>query len=709
VSPLGLSIAVALLVGGAALAVVLARRALSAGGKGPWALAVFELAVALWSVAYAIEINVSSLPAKLLLENVQYLGIVLVSPAWLLFAIIHGGGSRWVNRKMVIALAVEPIFVVVLAWTALGDSLLRIAPHVVVDGAASYVAWQRGPVFVAHTVYSYALILAGVVAQLTWLVGRSSVARRQSAILIASALTTVVANLIYLVGLSPFGRLDLTIFGMHATGMVLSFGILKLQLLDVWPIARGLVLDSMDEAVIFCDERDRVIQANPAARQLLGERFDRPLPLVRELFAEFPAVLDAWPTDPGGRSEGSCRLERDGSPVDLEFTIAPLNASALTRPGRVLVFRDRSRLARAESDRRTSEQLLRSVTDNSPDFISLLDLDARILFINRIYPEFRMEDVIGSSLWEYFPPGEDALVERTFEETLSAGAPRECEAIYERPGANRIVFECRFAPVIKDGVAVAVVLNARDISAKREAQLELERSQRLAALGQMVGTVAHEVRNPLFGLAGTLEALEARLGNDRPDLKEHVRVMLHELNRLTDLMNDLLEFGRPETLEITRLPLTSLTEGAVQDCRKIAAERGVEVRVVAGEWEQEIEVDERGVRSVIQNLLDNAIRHSKPGGRVEIALSIEDHSVELSVRDSGPGFDAVDLERAFEPFYTTRQDGTGLGLAICHKIVSLHGGRIRIGNAEDGGGAKVRVSLPRERPPDARSDSTITA
>jgi signal transduction histidine kinase len=243
-----------------------------------------------------------------------------------------------------------------------------------------------------------------------------------------------------------------------------------------------------------------------------------------------------------------------------------------------------------------------------------------------------------------------------------------------------------------DTMDARVVVVARDITRTVELQEAVRHEEKLAAMGSLVAGVAHEVRNPLFGIAGTVDVLEARFA-DNEGFQKYLTVIRRDVGRLQALMRDLLEFGKPGELERTSVALDTILNEAVRACEPLAADLLVRQDVPTGL--PAIYADRPRVVQVFQNLVQNAIQHTPPGTRVSIAAGPdpEGRAVWCAVRDSGPGFAPEDLRRLFEPFYTRRQGGTGLGLSIAQRIVEQHGGRIEAGNHPEGG-AVVTVTLP---------------
>ncbi len=232
-----------------------------------------------------------------------------------------------------------------------------------------------------------------------------------------------------------------------------------------------------------------------------------------------------------------------------------------------------------------------------------------------------------------------------------------------------------------------------------ELQESLRRSGTLSAMGTLVAGVAHEVRNPLFGITATLDAYETELS--QPGYAEFHATLRREVRRLIDLMQELLEYGKPSVLALERGSVPDVIDAAIERRRSTARAAGVELENLVAEGDATLLIDRSRLQQVFENLIDNAVQHSRTGGHVRIRSQAVEHGgrrwIELLVEDEGPGFPPHALDRVFEPFFTNRRGGTGLGLSIVQRIVEEHSGKVTAGNGADGG-AVVAILLPAAQP-----------
>lgn len=226
-------------------------------------------------------------------------------------------------------------------------------------------------------------------------------------------------------------------------------------------------------------------------------------------------------------------------------------------------------------------------------------------------------------------------------------------------------------------------------------QENLRRSERLALMGQMSATVAHEIRNPLSIIKNTAEVLRQKYDDKRrPD--ELFEFIPDEVRRLGRLMNDFLSFARDRELARTSGNLVKTVEHALLLMRNEDHSRGIEWRLQTDCDEVVADYDDDALTQVFMNLFLNSAQALNGRGVVDVRIETQGkgrEAIHLSVHDDGPGL-PVSPEKIFEPFFTTKTRGSGLGLPVCKQIIEKHGGRI-LAESQPGKGTTIHIWLPR--------------
>lgn len=212
----------------------------------------------------------------------------------------------------------------------------------------------------------------------------------------------------------------------------------------------------------------------------------------------------------------------------------------------------------------------------------------------------------------------------------------------------------------------------------------LRRAERLSALGRLSAGLAHEIRNPLGVISGSLE-LAARKTLEPAIREEAMRYIKEEVQRLNAMVTHFLEFARPRPPELARMNVQHLMEEIGQVLSEFVTSRNITTRWSPTTFQCSVSVDIGQLREVILNLVLNATEAMPNGGAVEVSSSPKDGYCVIKVKDEGIGIPDNKLPEIFEPFYTTKPEGTGLGLPIVHQIMQQHGGRIEVKRNADRG------------------------
>lgn len=221
---------------------------------------------------------------------------------------------------------------------------------------------------------------------------------------------------------------------------------------------------------------------------------------------------------------------------------------------------------------------------------------------------------------------------------------------------------------------------------------QVRRSDRLAALGELSASMAHEIRNPLGSIRGGIEIIEEEF--DRENRKyEFVQIIKKEMTRLDRIISEFLTYARPRPPHKSRGNINNVIGSVVTLVRKEARHQGVKIDPELSDEAPEIMMDSEQIKQVLLNIVLNGMQAIEGEGSVSIRSGVEGNKLFVSVRDTGRGLSGEEVDRLFDPFFTTKEKGTGLGLSIAYQIIKAHGGDIEVLQSEDGGSEFI-IRLP---------------
>jgi two-component system sensor histidine kinase HydH len=243
------------------------------------------------------------------------------------------------------------------------------------------------------------------------------------------------------------------------------------------------------------------------------------------------------------------------------------------------------------------------------------------------------------------------------------------------------------------GQFVGQVLILRDLGEVRRLQDEIRRQEKLAAIGGLAAGVAHEIRNPLSSIKGIASYFKGKFDPESHD-QEMAGVMIEEVDRLNRVISELLEFARPTELSLQLADINDLLKNSVRLIQKEASAKDIQIDLSLSEDVMVTHIDSDRLSQCLLNLYINALQSMGKGGQLNIqSAKSKDGRISIQVHDTGAGINPEDINRIFDPYYTTKPKGTGLGLAIVHKIVEGHDGQIKVRSIR-GQGSTFTISLP---------------
>ncbi|HNR03392.1 MAG TPA: histidine kinase N-terminal 7TM domain-containing protein [Bacillota bacterium] len=246
--------------------VILRRR----DSKGAVSFILSMLVVTIWSLGNALEMASIDFSTKLFWANVQYFAYCYSPLTLLAMCMEFTGYDRWIRNRKVLWLAVIPTIIVILVWTDHLHGLIRYNMHMNYSGSFPVIDKKYGPAFYIHALYSHMLNILAWILLIKAVFFRNTVYKKQATALLVGLSMIVIPNVLYITGLSPIERYDITPLFFGPAGLIITWGIFRYRLFDVIPVARAMVIENMDAGVIVLDLQDRVLDINPAMRRIIG-------------------------------------------------------------------------------------------------------------------------------------------------------------------------------------------------------------------------------------------------------------------------------------------------------------------------------------------------------------------------------------------------------------------------------------------------------
>jgi two-component system sensor histidine kinase PilS (NtrC family) len=342
------------------------------------------------------------------------------------------------------------------------------------------------------------------------------------------------------------------------------------------------------------------------------------------------------------------------------------------------------KLDEKDTSLRDLEFFNKEVIESLPSGLFTMDLAGRVLIFNRAAEKItgvKKETIIGQRINEMLPFFPSSCVSGRREEIIKSDGVQKVIGLQITPLRDIIGNETGFIGIFQDITEVK----------KFEAEMKLK--EKWAALGELSSNIAHEIRNPLASLKGSIEMLQENAipQNQKQRLME---IALKEMERLNRIITDFLTYSRPTTSEFKRCELHNILDETMELLKHIEQNRGnISInKKYAGRLEAD--VDPQKIQQVFWNLGLNAVEAMPEGGELIISTRSTNTTVEIAFQDSGAGIEEHHVERIFYPFFTTKENGTGLGLAIAYRIIEEHAGTISV-KSNPGFGTTFEVILPK--------------
>jgi two-component system NtrC family sensor kinase len=458
--------------------------------------------------------------------------------------------------------------------------------------------------------------------------------------------------------------------------------------------------DAISDFIVVHDAGNRVLRLNHALAQSLGLR---PAEAIGYEIDRLE-ILDSPP------KEGNCPFCRNPRLAHEEYIHEAADRTFLISASRIHnaqgndwrtihVMKDITDRRIAERRYRRERDFNKNILNNTQSMILVLDTAGLVSYANRRCFEdgYREQDLLGRALVDMVPPARRPLLAEALERTLQGAALDNLEIPLFRGSGTPGQFSISLSPMRDEqGEINSVVVVMTDITDAASLQAKLMHTEKMAALGQLVSGVAHEVNNPLAAIVGFTDLL---LENPAvpADAKEELQVILQEAQRTRVIVQNLLSFARQMPAQREPAQVNTILKQTMKLRAYDLENHGVELTEKYAAELPMVIGDPHQLQQVFLNILNNAydaVQETRRTGKIEIQTVHRSDKIEIVFRDNGPGISQID--RIFDPFFTTKEvgKGTGLGLSICYGIIQAHRGEIVARNNPDGDGSTFIVRLP---------------
>jgi len=699
-------------------------------------LAFLMIAAGFGAFCLIFEAAAPTIANKVFWSKLEFIGGITTPVLYLIFVLRFTGNDKFLSRKHILLLFIVPLITLLLTFTNESHNLIWTG-FSDISPMTNLMVYHHGIAFwIGYIANTYLMLLLASVFLFNFIIHQNNPFSSQGMIVFIAGFCPWIVSIIYLTGNNPVKGLDITPVSIILSGVLGAYAILNIRFLDLVPVARETLVETLPDGILVIDGQNRIQDINGAAISFLGIRNNNIIGLtIQTAGATQSGLLNAAINHETKEQteEIQCNNEIKTFRI-LKHTIKNQSGS------RLIVIQDISKQVTWQKEIQAGEEryrqmsaMFRLLADNTEDFLWAKDINNHYIFVNktmcnRLLIAENVNEPIGKTD-DYFAARErkahpENIEWHTFGEicaetdilTIKEGKPRQFDE-YGNIQGKFLFLDVHKAPIRdEDGNLIGIVGTGRDVTQTK--QLEKEKSDALVLLqksennlnkinaekDKFFSIIAHDLKSPFSSFLGFTEMMVEELPTlTLSQIQEMAFSLRQSATNLYQLLENLLEWSIMQRGLTPFNPKPLLLVPKINESLHLVLEsankKGIEF-TCSIPIDMKVYADENMLKSTIRNLATNALKFTAKGGKISVnAQSVNGNGIEISIRDSGIGMDKDLLDKLFHlDAYTSRtgtdgEPSTGLGLLLCKDFIEKHGGRIWV-ESEEGKGSVFHFNLP---------------